>query len=133
VLWLLLALLVLVGTSLFTPLVQDTLRATSESGDVFLTTGVTTAEESTLAPAEEPAAVTVDPCGNGMVRCFDPVLYAIDTVVPLVALDQRSTWYPNVHAPYGRAVEWWLNLSTIFGWLLSSIFLLSFTRLARTA
>jgi hypothetical protein len=68
-----------------------------------------------------------------MVRCFDPVLYAIDTVVPLVALDQRSTWYPNVHAPYGRAVEWWLNLSTIFGWLLSSIFLLSFTRLARTA
>jgi hypothetical protein len=24
-----------------------------------------------------------------------PALYAIDTVIPLISLDQRSTWYPD--------------------------------------
>jgi hypothetical protein len=30
-------------------------------------------------------------------------------------------------------MDLWLNLSTLLGWVLSSIFLLSFTRLARSA
>jgi hypothetical protein len=52
-------------------------------------------------------------------------------VVPLIALDQRATWYPDRFVAGGQAVEWWLNLATMAGWLLSSIFLLSFARLAR--
>ena len=64
-------------------------------------------------------------------RCFNPVLYAVDTVVPLIALDQRATWYPDRFVAGGRVVEWWLNLATVAGWLLSSVFLLSFARLAR--
>ena len=74
-----------------------------------------------------------DPCGGGQVRCFNPVLYAVDTVVPLIALDQRATWYPDRFDPGGQVVEWWLNLATVVGWLLSSIFLLSFARLARSS
>ena len=52
-------------------------------------------------------------------------------VVPLIALDQRATWYPDRFVAGGQVVEWWLNLATVAGWLLSSVFLLSFARLAR--
>jgi hypothetical protein len=72
-----------------------------------------------------------DSCGDGEVRCFSPVLYAIDTVVPLISLDQRSTWYPDPHVRGGELMLWWLNLATLLGWLLSSIFVLSLARLSR--
>jgi hypothetical protein len=51
--------------------------------------------------------------------------------VPLISLDQRSTWYPDPYAGYGVFTEWMLNVATMLGWLLSSIFVLSFARLAR--
>jgi len=120
VLWLLVALLALVSVTLAVPTAQETMRA-SDEGVVFTTHG----------PVNPGEASTVDPCGGGRVRCFNPLLYAVDTVVPLVALDQRSTWYPDRFVPGGWAVEWLLNLATVAGWLLSSIFLLSFARLAR--
>jgi hypothetical protein len=60
------------------------------------------------------------------------VLYTIDTVVPLISLDQRSTWYPDPHAPHGEFLLIWLNLATLLGWLLSSIFVLSLARLSRS-
>src|SRR5690606_35024838 len=123
VLWLLVALLVLVSASLMVPWVQQTMRA-SDEGVVFTVDGP-------LNPDE--VADNVDPCGGGRVRCFNPVLYAVDTVIPLIALDQRSTWYPDRFVPGGVIIEWYLNLSTVAGWLLSSVFLLSFARLARNA
>jgi hypothetical protein len=67
------------------------------------------------------------------VRCFSPVLYAIDTVIPLVSLDQRATWYADPNAQDGAFMQWWLNAATLLGWLLSSIFVLSLTRLSRSA
>jgi len=67
------------------------------------------------------------------VHCFNPVLYTIDTVVPLVSLDQRSVWYPDPQLPYGSFMQWWLNMATLLGWLLSSIFVLSLARLSRNA
>ena len=124
VLWLLAILLVLVSASLTIPAFQATLR-TSDEGVVFTTTG-------TLITAEGERPALHDPCGDGRVHCFNPVLYAIDTVVPLIALDQRSTWYPNHFEPWGSVVEWWLNLAAVAGWTLSSIFLLSLARLARS-
>ncbi len=125
VLWLLVILLALVSTSLLIPGIQGTLRA-SDEGDVFTTTGMLINDEG-----EQPAPY--DACAGGRVHCFNPVIYAIDTVVPLIALDQRATWYPNHFEPSGYLVEWWLNLSAVAGWILSSIFLLSFARLARNA
>lgn len=121
VLWLLVVLLALVSATLAVPAVQRTMRA-SDEGVVFTITGP-------LNP-DHPSA-NIDPCGGGRVRCFNPILYAVDTVVPLIALDQRSTWYPDQFVTGGRIVEWWLNLATVAGWLLSSVFLLSFARLAR--
>lgn len=133
VLWFLAVLLVLVVGSLEIPAAQATLRANNGNGVVFSTAGP-------LSPSGGPASAGAagngparpDACGDGQVRCFSPVLYAIDTVIPLISLDQRTTWYADPHAPWGEVVMWWLNLATMLGWLLSSIFVLSLTRLARS-
>jgi hypothetical protein len=129
VLWLLLALLVLVTGSLDIPATQATMRATNPAGQLFSTRGPLP-DGATQTPGSGPGR-SGDACGNGEVRCFNEVFYAIDTVIPLVTLDQRSTWYPDPHARYGTVMEWWLNTATILGWLLSSIFVLSLARLAR--
>ena len=123
VLWLLATLLALVAATLALPGVQQTMRA-SDQGVVFTTNGPLNVDSPTAG---------LDPCGGGQVRCFNPLLYAVDTVIPLIALDQRATWYPDRFVTGGQVVEWWLNLATMAGWLLSSIFLLSFARLARNA
>jgi hypothetical protein len=84
-------------------------------------------------PSAGRGAWHADSCGDGEVRCFSPVLYAIDTVVPLISLDQRSTWYPDPHVRGGTVMLWWLDIATLLGWLFSSIFALSFARLARSS
>lgn len=129
VLWLLVVLLGLVITSLEVPATQATLRASTQSGIVYTTRGPlagNSASQSVVIPGS-------DVCGGGQVRCFSPVLYAIDTVVPLVSLDQRAAWYPDPSVPEGTLMQWWLNIATILGWLLSSIFALSLARLARSS
>ena len=129
VLWLLVILLALVTVSLEIPTAQATMRATTSAGQVYSTHGpVPGGDPGPQAPG--PGARS-DACGNGQVRCFNPVLYAIDTVVPLVSLDQRSTWYPDPSLRDGAFMQWWLNAATLLGWLLSSIFVLSLARLSR--
>jgi hypothetical protein len=135
VLWLLVVLLGLVIASLEVPETQATLRSTTDSGIVYTThgplLGVTPPGTETADPPSPP--VSRDACGGGQVRCFSPVLYAIDTVVPLVSLDQRASWYPDPNVAEGSLMQWWLNMATILGWLLSSIFALSLARLARSS
>jgi hypothetical protein len=122
------ALLILVTTSLEVPAWQATLRATTAAGITYTTRGaLNTAAITSLRQTPD-----IDACGNGQVHCFSPVFYAIDTVLPLISLDQRSTWYPDPSARYGSFTQWWLNIATLLGWLLSSIFVLSLARLART-
>ena len=133
VLWLLAALLILVAASLELPASQATLRATNGNGDVYATSGLLTTSAPSTASGQ--VARRLSPhaaaCGDGEVRCFSPILYAIDTVIPLISLDQRSMWYPDTHVRGGDFMLWWLNLATLFGWLLSSIFVLSLARLSR--
>jgi len=75
---------------------------------------------------------TGTPCPGGEIRCFSPVLYAIDTVVPIIDLKQRSTWYPSPQHG-GAWLEWWLNLCTILGWLATTVFVLSLARLNKSS
>jgi hypothetical protein len=136
VLWALAILLILVVASLELPAAQATLRATNGNGAVYGVSGVVVNPgRAGLAPLARPGGPAgPDACGDGEVRCFSPVLYAIDTVVPLISLNQRSSWYPDpdTHVRYGQLVLWWLNLATLLGWLLSSIFVLSLARLSRS-
>ena len=129
VLWILAALLILVTISLEIPTAQATMRTTTSAGAVYSTHG----PAAGTGPGPDPAAISrSDACGDGQVRCFNPVLYAIDTVVPLVSLEQRSTWYPDPNVRGGAFMQWWLNAATLLGWLLSSIFVLSLARLSRS-
>jgi hypothetical protein len=66
------------------------------------------------------------------VRCFDAFFPAVGILVPIIDLRQRDTWYPSPDRG-GAALEWWLNVGTILGWIASTIFALSFTRLGRPA
>lgn len=139
VLWLLAILLILVTASLDLPATRAVMRATTSSGTVYTTLGPLPSQPgassgaSAAASRDDRAGQPTDPCGNGQVRCLSPLLYAIDTVIPLISLDQRSTWYPDPHVRYGSLMEWWLNISAILGWLLSSIFVLALARLARNS
>jgi hypothetical protein len=134
VLWLLAALLVLVSASLKVPGSQATLRATNGNGEVYTTSGLLTASTgpTTSDTGTRSSPLRADSCGDGAVRCFSPALYAVDTVIPLISLDQRSTWYPDPHVRGGEFMLWWLNVATLLGWLLSSIFVLSLARLSRS-
>jgi hypothetical protein len=128
VLWALAILLLAVLVTLELPTSQATLRATNGNGTVYGISGqVMVTGHATAVPGAR-----ADVCGDGEVRCFSPVLYTIDTVVPLISLDQRSTWYPDPHAPGGEIVLLWLNIATLLGWMLSSIFVLSLARLSRS-
>jgi uncharacterized protein YjbI with pentapeptide repeats len=133
VLWILAALLILVAVSLTIPAGRNTLRATNSSGDIYTTSGPLSTSSARAGPVSRPFNGTAhaDSCGDGAVRCFSPVLYAIDTVIPLISLDQRSTWYPDPNVSEGQLMLWWLNLATMLGWLLSSIFVVSLARLSR--
>jgi hypothetical protein len=123
--WALLGLIVAVVVLLQVPSFQSTLRASNGNGDVYSTLGL-------IQPSSAvQQAGGGDTCQDGQVRCFSAGLYAIDTVVPLISLDQRSTWYPDQHVPYGMFVAITLDTATILGWVLSSIFVLSFARFAR--
>lgn len=86
VLWLLALLLILVTVSLEVPAARATMRATTPAGVVYSLQGPVTSNAGggTLTTSETPQS---DACGDGQVRCFTPVLYAVDTVLPLVSLD----------------------------------------------
>jgi hypothetical protein len=138
VLWLLGALLALVGVMMLNPAVQQTLRATDPRGNVYVVEGrlvtvddVATPEDGTATAAGRDARP--GPCGDGQVRCFDPLFYTVDTVVPLISLGQRATWYPETRSPAGATVSALLNVAGLLGWLLSTVVVLSFARLARPA
>ncbi|WP_214321213.1 hypothetical protein [Nonomuraea sediminis] len=137
-LWLLGALLVLVGIMMHLSPVQQTLRATDPRGNVYAVDGrLVTVDEPAAGPDSTATATRLatrpGPCGDGQVRCFDPVFYTVDTVIPLMSLGQRATWYPEAGTAGGRLVSTLLNLAGMLGWLLSTVVVLSFARLARPA
>lgn len=120
-LYLLLALIAAVTIGLSLPGVQAQMRATDQNALVFTPAGARPLPGELDPPGE---------CGNGKVRCLSPFFYAVDTVVPLIDLHQRSTWYPA--GEHGSTLlGWLLNLCTILGWAASTVFAVSFTRLGR--
>jgi uncharacterized protein YjbI with pentapeptide repeats len=128
VLWMIGGLLAAVAVTLAIPALQSTMRASNGNGSVYSTSGLVFGPSG---PAR-PGPTAANSCGSGEVRCFSPVLYSVDTVIPLISLDQRSTWYPDPRVRDGEFMTWWLDIATILGWLLSTIFVLSLARLARS-
>jgi hypothetical protein len=70
---------------------------------------------------------------------FDPVVYSLDTLLPLVSFHQEDHWTPSGR---GRlwGISWWgwfvknvyLPLHIAAGWVIATLFVASFTRLMRS-
>jgi hypothetical protein len=132
----LLALLALVFVPLAIPFFRESMTASTAFGPTYAAGGPKT---KTL----ELKTVDInDRCGEGTVRCFNAALYAIDLVVPLVDLGQVDTWHPdahrgaqsanwrgNEHFQVGAIMSWYLPIISLLGWALSTIGLLTITRL----
>jgi hypothetical protein len=108
-----------------TPSNQETLRTTDATGAVYDPYGV--------LPLKPRPALTNRPiqCAAGKVRCFRPLEFAVDTVVPLVSFGQGSSWYTDDETGRGRALGSILSVLRAMGWFLASIFALSFARVLR--
>ena len=111
------ALLVAVTVTVLLPDAEATFRATESAGNVYATTGrlvtvaapdgVTNAASFAVPAARAPAS---DPCGDGQVRCFNPVFYAVDTVVPLITSASATPGTPTV--PHHGEPPWTCLLYT---------------------
>lgn len=121
----LLGLLTIVIFALQLPMIAGSLRAVDVAGNVYAADG------RLVTRMTDDAKTQPDGCSNGRIRCFNPLLYGVDTVVPLISLEQRATWYVNPRTSWGNLTEMALTTATMLGWLLSTILVLSFTRLAR--
>jgi len=128
--WFMAALVLAVVFSLTVLPGPGAMRAASEAGLVYTTSGPAPADEQPAGVdlSELTAAQRVANCGHGAVRCFNPTLYALDTVVPIIDLNQRAAWYPSTDDE-GTALEWWLSITTILGWFASTVFVLALARL----
>lgn len=123
----LLVLIVVVAVTFLIPEARHAMRSVNPPGTVYSTSG----RISTSVQGSRPKA-DIDTCDGGTVVCFNAVAFAVETVVPLVSMGQRTTWSPN-GSPTGSVMLWWLNIATLLGWLLSSVFVLSFARIARNS
>lgn len=128
-------LIVIVGLTLAGPWSarDEVMRATGASDVVYSPAGPIAGRVGGAASEQVGDLGTVDQRCGGDVRCFQPGIYAIETVVPLIELGQRQTWRVDATARFGSLYDIWLTFATIAGWTLSTVFVLSFSRLGRTS
>jgi cytoskeletal protein CcmA (bactofilin family) len=127
----LLALVVVTAWLLSLPAATGAMRTTDEDNTTYNPSGPVAEDGSPLDSSADSSADGSDDgsddCGHGRVRCYDPVFYAVDTVVPLVDLHQRSTWHPDRSAPYGWAYQRGLDAAVLLGWATTSALVLGLT------
>jgi hypothetical protein len=54
----------------------------------------------------------------GQFQPFNPVVYSLDTLLPLVNFQQKTFWEPN--GPHASAVRGYLWAHVAMGWLLAT-------------
>jgi hypothetical protein len=68
---------------------------------------------------------------------FDPFIYSLDVVLPLLDLKQENEWRPIVHGPggselpYGHGLRFLMWFETMFGWITSLLLVSALGRLAQ--
>jgi hypothetical protein len=116
----LLGLIVAVWITLMLPRVEGVLRSQDQAGFLYSTTHRLT--QTSIVPALT---------ATNAVQPYNPILFAVDSVVPLLDLGQRTTWHPDTSTPTGQAMQFWLAFVNVGGWILSTVLVLSMTLLAR--
>ena len=109
------------------PAVQNKLVATTPNGAIYTARG----HLSVPAPTATGAPVAHGHCVSGTPVCFNPWWYALDAVVPIVDLGQRSTWRVDSSQPKGSLLEAGLNVARLLGWFFSAVLAVVLGRLTQ--
>ncbi len=81
---------------------------------------------------EDAPTTTADGACPGDHPCFQPFVFALDTLLPIVDLDQDDAWRPNAGAPrWGTILQigWWVYV--LAGWTLTTAAVAGFGALLR--
>jgi hypothetical protein len=107
----------------------------ARSADMLVPTDETPATAA-ASPGGPGGTPTASDCDGGY-PCLQPVVYALDNVVPIVDLGQRSRWTPDQSH---RGTGWWddgrwlataLWAASAVGWILATLVAASFTQVVR--
>ena len=63
--------------------------------------------------------------------CLEPIMYSIDTFLPIVKLHQEEYWLPDDSKQNGSFYRAYLWLHIIFGWILTTIAVASFSGIVK--
>lgn len=63
---------------------------------------------------------------------FNAVIYAADTLFPVVSLEMQAYWLPDDSRPFGRLARWYLWLHVALGWALTLLAVAGFSGLIKT-
>jgi hypothetical protein len=62
---------------------------------------------------------------------LSPLVYSLDTFLPIIDLHQEKNWWPDAGRRWGWALRVWLWFEICAGWILSTLFLAGVTGLIR--
>jgi len=115
------------GAGLVLAIAALALIMTLPAAENVIVPAATTVREA--VPAENgDLGQSTDVCALGGDGCVNAVLYAADVVVPVLDLSEAAEWQISTRAGWGNAYEWTSALFSAVGWVLTSVFLLSFAR-----
>jgi hypothetical protein len=99
--------------------------------------------EELIQPAKGPTYIGEADNGKELVSSypsFDPLAYSIDTFLPIIDIQQSEYWRPDTskkcwllqkERSCGAFLRIYLWIHIIFGWLLTTLFVIGFTGLVR--
>lgn len=61
---------------------------------------------------------------------FNPLVYSLDSALPIIKLGHASLWIPTGEGLGGRLVQIYFWIHTILGWLIGTLFVAGFTGVA---
>jgi hypothetical protein len=75
-------------------------------------------------------------------RRISPILYSLDTLLPIHGFHQEEAWWPSVEKwdwclcgprkwPWGYILELWLSFQVFAGWVLTGLIVAGFTGIVR--
>ncbi|MBM2617513.1 hypothetical protein JIG36_18310 [Actinoplanes sp. LDG1-06] len=89
------------------------------------------APSGAIKPTRPPSgrAVTSNSCNADIYPCFNPYVYSVDSLLPIVGLKQRDHWAPDFETSRLTAAVTW-GLSAL-GWIIGLLVVAGFTSLLR--
>lgn len=63
--------------------------------------------------------------------CLHPLIYSVDTVLPIIRLGERDNWFVDTRTTKGELVAIYSWLATLLGWVLATFVVASFSNAVR--